>query len=56
MENNHKNCTRGYYRSSKAWYAKAVGRENIEVNFGMYASDGGTSGEMTMEWVELAGN
>lgn len=53
--NNHEGCIRGYHRSSKAWYAKSVNKDNIEVGFGMYHPDGGTSGEMTMEWVELSG-
>lgn len=50
---NHDGCIRGYYRTSKSWYAKSV--DNIEINFGMFHPDGGTSGEMTMEWIELSG-
>lgn len=53
--NNHEGFIRGYHRSSKAWYAKAIQKDNIEVGFGMYHPDGGTSGEITMEWVELSG-
>jgi hypothetical protein len=52
---NHEGFIRGYHRNSKAWYAKYVKKNNIEVGFGMYNSDGGTSGEMVMEWVELNG-
>jgi hypothetical protein len=51
----HEGCIRGYHRSSKAWYAKANNKDRIEVSFGMYAEERGTSGEMTMEWVELSG-
>lgn len=47
----HNGCIRGYHRTSKAWYAKA--KERIEVRFGMFAEEGGTSGDITMEWVDL---
>lgn len=50
----HEGCIRGYHRSSKAWYAKANNKDRIEVIFGMYLEGDGTSGEMTMEWVELS--
>ena len=54
MKRNHENCIRGYHRSSKAWYSHVV--ENIDVTFGMYDEDeGGTTGEMIMEWKELDG-
>lgn len=49
MENKHEGCIKGYHRSSKAWYAASI-KERINVTFGMYSLDGGTSGEMTMEW------
>lgn len=49
---NHSQCIRGYHRSSKAWYAKA--EEPVEVMFGMYTEDGGTTGEMSMVWVKSA--
>jgi hypothetical protein len=52
---NHEGCIRGYHRSSKAWYAKALNKGSIEVEFGMFHPEGGTSGEMTMEWVGLNG-
>ena len=55
MEDIHKECRRGYHRSSKAWYAKTLKAEIIEVSFGMYHLDGSTSGDMTMEWIELGG-
>lgn len=46
---------RGYYRASKSFYAKTLNSENIEVMFGMYSMDGGTEGEMSMEWEDLQG-
>lgn len=51
---NHDGCFRGYHRSSKAWYNKVMDGK-IEVTFGMFHEQGGTSGEMTMEWIELNG-
>ena len=50
----HNGCIRGYHRTSKAYYAKSM-KENIEINFGMFHPKGGTSGEMTMEWIEISG-
>lgn len=50
---NHEGSYRGYHRSSKAWYANSLKKEKIEVNFGMYGEDGGTSGEMSIKWHEL---
>ena len=49
----HEGCKRGFYRSSKAWYAEAVGGEPT-INIGMYADEGGTSGEMSVVWVSLS--
>ena len=54
-DNNHEGCIRGYHRSSKAWYAEALGKKRIAVNFGMFHPEGGTSGEMSIEWVDLNG-
>ena len=50
---NHKSAVRGFYRSSKAWYAMAD--RDIEIMFGMYYPDdgGGTTGEMSMRWHDL---
>ncbi len=39
---------RGYHRMSKAFYARAD--EEVEILFGIYWTDGGTSGEMLMRW------
>lgn len=50
---NHEGCIRAYTRSSKAWYGKKF--DKIEVMFGMYDPEGGTSGEMCVEWKELGG-
>ncbi len=50
----HEGCIRGYHRSSKSWYYKSLDGK-IEVSFGMYHKDGGTSGEMSIEWIPLAG-
>lgn len=46
----HEGCIRGYHRSSKAWYAKANYKDRVSISFGMYHPDGGTSGEMQIEW------
>ena len=54
MIKNHEGCVKGYHRSSKAWYAKSLDKK-VEVNFGMFHPEGGTTGEMSMEWVELSG-
>jgi len=48
---NHKGSIRGYKRSSKAWYA--LPNEQIDVYFGMYDPEGGTTGEMKMKWHDL---
>lgn len=50
----HKGCIRAYIRSSKTYYARAL-NDQTEVNFGMYALEGGTSGEMQMTWKDLGG-
>jgi len=51
--NNHIECVRGYHRTNKAWYSANGNRKTVEVMFGMYHPDGGTSGEMAMEWINL---
>lgn len=51
---NHEGNIRGYIRCSKAYYAELHGN-TIEVTVGMYAPDGGTSGEFMFEWVDLSG-
>lgn len=49
----HGECFRGYHRSSKVWYANAINDNRTPVYFGMYDPDGGTSGEMEMEWIDI---
>lgn len=49
----HDGCRRAFVWSARAWYHRPGDRP--EINFGMYADEGGTSGEMTMEWIELNG-
>ena len=51
----HEGGTRGFYRSSKAYYAMAD--RDVEIMFGIYypRDGGGTSGEMAMRWHELSG-
>ena len=53
MMRNHTDCIRGFHWSNRAWYKNVV--KDKLINFGMYHPDGGTSGEMTMVWQELAG-
>lgn len=55
----HDSDIRGYHQFSRAWYAKGLtpGRDPKvvdEVTFGLFAPDGGTSGEMQMTWEILA--
>lgn len=49
----HRGCIRAYHRTSKAWYKDSARNEKLSVNFGMYDPEGGSSGEMKMEWIEL---
>jgi hypothetical protein len=47
-----KGCQRGFYWSTKAWFAKDSDED--EVMFGMYyGREGGTDGEMAMRWIEI---
>jgi hypothetical protein len=46
---------RGFSWSNRAWYADANRLKYGMVHFGIYHTEGGTSGEMTMEWDELCG-
>jgi hypothetical protein len=46
---------RGFYWSSKAWYAEGAGITWPEVNFGLYYRHDGTTGEMSMKWEKLGG-
>ena len=53
---NHKGDIRGFIHSGSAWYASSMpGPEKDSISIGMYAPDGGTSGEFMIDWVELNG-
>jgi hypothetical protein len=47
---------RGFIWSNKAWYASANNIKNGMIHFGIYSTGGGTTGEMSMEWMEIAGD
>jgi len=52
----HGECYRGFQQFSKAWYSKAAldGRNILdEVCFGFYHPEGGTTGEMNVEWKKI---
>lgn len=47
----HTDCRRAFHWSTKAWYQLPGSAQ--EINFGMYHLEGGTTGEMSMRWVDL---
>lgn len=49
----HEGCVRGFIWSNKAWYHQP--EYGKDIHFGMYAENGGTSGEMSVEWIQLSG-
>jgi hypothetical protein len=53
----HKGCVRAFYHLSEAWYAEANRSSEYtdDVTFGMFAIEGGTTGEMAVRWQELGG-
>lgn len=51
---NHEGCKRAFIWSSKAWYRHQYQQE--AVSFGMYHTDGSTSGSMNMVWEDLGGD
>ena len=56
----HKGCKRCFYHTTEAWYAKPLMRildagYTDEVMFGLFAPEGGTTGEMGIRWKELGG-
>jgi len=56
--NKHEGCKRGYIRSDRAWYSGSTWKvrdDGEEIMFGMYAEEGGTSGEMAMRWRYVGG-
>jgi len=49
---------RGFFWTSKAWYAKSAleGRSGPDIMFGLYdGKDGWTTGQMAMRWHPLCG-
>lgn len=53
----HTDCVRAFSQASRAWYSKAIlAHGDIDsITFGFYHKEGGTTGEMTMEWIRLGG-
>lgn len=53
----HDGSVRGFYHLAEAWYAEVNHSSEYtdEVNFGLFAIEGGTTGEMTVSWKELGG-
>jgi hypothetical protein len=55
----HEGDIKGFYHLSRAWYGKpsldAMNKVGVvdEVMFGYFSLDGGTSGEMSMRWMEV---
>lgn len=48
---------RGFHVTAEAWYSKSpsTAPDKPEIMFGLYAISGGTRGEMSIKWHELAG-
>lgn len=54
----HVGCFRGFTHYNEAWYAQTVklGAGILdEIHIGFYSPEGGTTGEFTVEWIELSG-
>jgi hypothetical protein len=49
----HEKFIRGFVWANKAWYAKYNNIKNGLIHFGIYSSQGGTTGEMSVEWIEI---
>jgi len=47
----HSGCKRGFHRFSKAWYRDDILDKSI--NIGMYHTDSSTSGEFSIQWIDL---
>lgn len=58
MKKNHKGMIKGFTQLSRAWYGpvnlKCLNKID-EITFGFYSLEGGTTGEMSMDWVKLEG-
>ncbi len=60
---NHEGCIRGFYRSTKAYYATFYTDDDgtvkptypVDIMIGMYHPDGGSSGEFSIEWDDKLG-
>jgi hypothetical protein len=53
----HAGCIRGFYIHGKSWYAKSsplVGCVE-EIMIGMYAPEGGSTGEFAVRWIDIGG-
>jgi hypothetical protein len=52
---NEEKLIHGFNWSSKAWYTEDNGIKNGLVHLDIYSLEGGTTGEMHMEWFYLGG-
>lgn len=58
MKNSNEGTFKGFTQLSKAWYGKSnleIERIEDNITFGFYAEEGGTTGEMSVNWVHLGG-
>lgn len=56
--NKHKDMIRGFYHHNESYYAgvlPVIGGGVDQVMFGYYKPEGGSSGEMSMQWERLGG-
>lgn len=56
MNLKHNNAVRAFTVLSRSWYADANlcnAQYREDITFGLYHSDGGTSGEMSARWYDL---
>lgn len=57
MSNSKSSCVRGFHHLSRSWYGASIlaDMEGVqdEITFGLMDPNGGTEGEMTMQWVDL---
>lgn len=51
----HAGNVRGFHNHGAAWYAASMGGTDPMVSIGFYHPQGGSSGEFSIEWIELAG-
>ncbi|HBJ1646496.1 TPA: hypothetical protein LA462_000966 [Clostridium botulinum] len=58
MKNKHNGMIKGFTQLSKSWYGEASlkGADCVDsVYFGFYAPEGGTTGEVSVNWINLDG-